>query len=194
MPRYVLWTALLALPLLLSAIYLARNMKETPTPGMEILLEDGKFSVRRYEDLMLIRAPMGDRGGDGSFRRLFGYISGKNRSSQTIPMTAPVLIDSRESGGSMSFIMPSGMDFKAVPEPTDPSLERIPLRGGKFAVHRFSGGRNAANEARARAALEEWMARKGLSGVDTPLFGYYNPPWIPTWFRRNEVWIRLAGD
>lgn len=169
-------------------------MAETPTPPAVILVEDGKFSVRGYENLTLVRASMKDGSDDSSFRKLFGYITGKNSRSEKIPMTAPVLMDERETGKGMSFIMPSTMDPGSVPDPSDSSLERISFPGGRFAVYRFSGGRNAANESKARTALEQWMAGRGLVAADKPLYGYYNPPWIPTWFRRNEVWIRLAAD
>jgi len=169
-------------------------MAETPTPAAVVLIDDGKFSVRGYENLTLVRAPMKDSSDDGSFRRLFGYITGKNSRSENIPMTAPVLMDERETGRGMSFIMPSAMDPRSLPDPLDPVLERVSFSGGRFAVYRFSGGRNASNETKARIALEQWMAGRGLVAADKPLYGYYNPPWIPTWFRRNEVWIRLATD
>ena len=169
-------------------------MAATPTPPSKVLQEDGKFSVRQYEKLMLVRAPMKESEGDDSFGKLFGYISGKNQSGKKIAMTAPVLIDPSEEKGSMSFIMPEGMEAAVVPDPEDKSLERASLPGGKFAVYRFSGGRNADNEKKAQVALKEWMKNRGLVGEGKPLFAYYNPPWIPVWFRRNEVWIRMGGE
>jgi DNA gyrase inhibitor GyrI len=169
-------------------------MSATPTPAFEVIQEDGKFSVRRYGNLVLVRAPMGETQGDGSFGKLFGYISGKNQAGKKISMTAPVLIDPSEEQGSMSFIMPEGMEAAVVPDPEDKSLERTSLPGGKFAVYRFSGGRNDDNESKARVALDEWMKNRGLVGEGKALYAYYNPPWIPVWFRRNEVWIRLRGE
>ncbi|MDX6766037.1 MAG: heme-binding protein [Candidatus Methylacidiphilales bacterium] len=169
-------------------------MASTPTPPTTILQTEGKFEIRQYGALTLVRAPMSARKDDAGFGKLFGFISGRNKDSKKIAMTAPVLIENDGESGSMSFIMPHDMDSRSVPAPGDPTLSLATMPAGKFAVYRYSGGRSAKNEAKAGALLQDWMIQKKLVAQSGPLFAYYDPPWIPVWFRRNEVWIRLASD
>ena len=69
------------------------------------------------------------------------------------------------------------------------------LEAGRFAVLRFSGGRNAKNEAETLARLKPWMEAEGLSGLSAPVYGYFDPPWTPAFLRRNEVMLRTdAGQ
>jgi hypothetical protein len=59
-------------------------------------------------------------------------------------------------------------------------------------VRRFSGSRNGKNEAGALAELQAWLARENLKGEGVPIFGYFDPPWTPSFLRRNEVMLRVA--
>ena len=57
---------------------------------------------------------------------------------------------------------------------------------------RFSGGRNAKNEAAALAKLNSRIARENLKTEGGPIYGYFDPPWTPTFLRRNEVMLRVV--
>ena len=76
----------------------------------EVVESDGNIEIREYPDLVLAstEARLESRGNDGSFMRLFRYISGNNESGQKIEMTTPVFMepDSPESKGQMGFVMP----------------------------------------------------------------------------------------
>jgi hypothetical protein len=74
----------------------------TETPDYKVLLENGKFEVREYPPLTLVRTDSGD----GDFMRLFRYISGGNEAEQKIAMTAPVLMKHGGEKPGMSFIVP----------------------------------------------------------------------------------------
>ena len=58
-----------------------------------VLEREGDFELRQYEPQIvaetLVEGDFQDVGNEG-FRRLYDYISGKNRKQQTIPMTASV--------------------------------------------------------------------------------------------------------
>ena len=59
----------------------------------EVLLDDGNFEVRQYEDALVARTvTTGDMGeaGSAAFRRLGGYIFGKNVTRDSVAMTTPV--------------------------------------------------------------------------------------------------------
>ena len=158
-------------------------------PDYKILSQDGKFEVREYPALTLVRTASGD----GDFMRLFGYISGENAAEQKIAMTAPVLMKHRGDDSGMSFIVPKEVAAKAVPAPKDPRVMTDSLPAGPFAVYRYSGGRNEANEQAALAKLRTWVDQRRLEIAGEPVFGYYDPPWIPPFLRRNEVMLRVAG-
>jgi hypothetical protein len=161
----------------------------TETPEYKVLLEDGKFEVREYPALTLVRTASGD----GDFMRLFRYISGSNEGEQKIAMTAPVLMKHQGENTGMSFIVPKDIAAGKVPAPKDAAVTMDDLPAGKFAVYRYSGGRNEANEQEALGKLRAWIGKKQLEVTGDPLFGFYDPPWIPTFLRRNEVMLRIAG-
>jgi hypothetical protein len=161
----------------------------TETPDYQVLAQDGKFEIREYPALVVARTASGA----GDFRRLFRYISGGNEAGQKIAMTSPVLVQHEGEQTGMSFIVPRAVAAAKVPAPTDAAVTTDRLPGGRFAIHRFSGGRNEANETKALTALREWAAARTLATEGTPIFGYYDPPWIPTFLRRNEVMLRVTG-
>ena len=161
----------------------------TEIPDYKILSHDGKFEVREYPALTLVRTASGD----GDFMRLFRYISGSNEAEQKIAMTAPVLMKHQGENTGMSFIVPKDVAAKKVPAPKDPAVMADTLPDGRFAVYRYSGGRNEANEQEALGKLREWAGRQQFEVTGDPLFGYYDPPWIPPFMRRNEVMLRIAA-
>lgn len=174
---------------LLFAAMLVSAAMATETPDYKVLSQDGSFEVREYPALTLVRTASGD----GDFMRLFRYISGGNEAEQKIAMTAPVLMKHEGEKTGMSFIVPKEVAAKAVPEPKDPAVMMDSLPAGQFAVYRYSGGRNEKNEQEALGELRAWIGKKGLEVTGEPLFGYYDPPWIPPFMRRNEVMLRIVG-
>ena len=174
----------------LVATMLTVTAMATETPDYKVLSQDGKFEVREYPALTLVRTASGD----GDFMRLFRYISGGNEAEQKIAMTAPVLMKHEGEDTGMSFIVPKEVAAKAVPAPKDSAVMMDNLPAGQFAVYRYSGGRNEKNEQEALGELRAWVGKKGLEVTGEPLFGYYDPPWIPPFMRRNEVMLRMAGS
>ncbi|MEX1010153.1 MAG: heme-binding protein [Chthoniobacterales bacterium] len=174
---------------LLAAVILTLPAMATEIPDYKVLVQDGKFEVREYPALTLVRTAAGD----GDFMRLFRYISGGNEAEQKISMTAPVLMKHQGEDAGMSFIMPQEVASAKTPAPTDPAVTMEKLPAGHFAVFRYSGGRNDANEQTALGKLRAWIDKRRLEVSGDPLFGYYDPPWIPTFLRRNEVMLRVAG-
>lgn len=160
-----------------------------------VLESDGSFEVREYPDLMLVTTPtrIQSQGNDGSFGRLFRYISGDNDSKSKVAMTTPVFMESGESdsAGQMGFVIPKEVADSRTPAPTGENVKLNRRPAGRFAVIRFAG--QATDEVRADKTkqLRDWMDRKQLVGEASPEFAGYDPPWTPGPFRRNEVLIRL---
>jgi len=173
---------------LLFFLTLTATAMATETPDYKVLSQDGKYEVREYPALTLVRTASGD----GDFMRLFRYISGSNEAEQKIAMTAPVLMKNQGEDTGMSFIVPREVAAGKVPAPKDAAVMMDNLPAGRFAVYRYSGGRNEANEQEALGKLRAWIEARKLDVTGEPLFGYYDPPWIPPFLRRNEVMLRVA--
>ncbi len=168
----------------------------------KVVESDGKFEVREYPDLMLAatKTKLDAQGRDGSFMKLFRYISGANESKQKIAMTTPVFMENQDAGASvqMGFVMPKGVADEGVPKPTGEQVEVRKRSGGRFAVVRFSGQLTSKSAREFEAKLRAWMESKGLvadestdgGGVET---AGYDPPFTPGPLRRNEVLIRLKS-
>jgi hypothetical protein len=160
-----------------------------------VLDSDGIFEVREYPDLMVAttEAQVNMQGKDGSFMRLFRYISGGNEQKEKIAMTTPVFMaaETDNTRGRMGFVMPKSISENRVPDPSDEDVEIRKRMGGQFAVIRFSGRIDAEATSNAEDRLREWMNGKGLIGVDEAESAGYDPPWTPGPLRRNEILIRL---
>jgi hypothetical protein len=166
----------------------------------KVVESDGKFEVREYPDLMLVATTtkLDAQGRDGSFMKLFRYISGANQSDKKISMTTPVFMenDKADSTVQMGFVMPKQVAESGVPAPTGEGVDVRKRAGGRFAVLRFSGQLTTKLAKDSEAKLRTWMAAKELvaddslesSGVET---AGYDPPFTPGPLRRNEVLIRL---
>jgi DNA gyrase inhibitor GyrI len=170
------------------------------TAQYTVIESEGGFEVREYPDLMLVATTtkIDAEGRDGSFMKLFRYISGANESDQKISMTTPVFMESdkADSQVQMGFVMPKEVATEGVPTPTGADVDVRKRTGGRFAVLRFSGRISAKLAKESEAKLRAWMETKGLaaddvsetSGVEV---ASYDPPFTPGPLRRNEVLIRL---
>jgi len=143
-----------------------------------------------------------DKAGNTAFRRLFNYISGENRtkesismtapvnqksSSEKIAMTAPVNQQQSEDNYAVSFLMPSKYTMETLPEPLDSSvrLRLIPAR--KIAAVRYSGSWSRTKYEAKKILLEEYIRDKGLRITGQDIFARYDPPFQIPFLRRNEV-------
>lgn len=194
-PMVYLAVVLIAILAVVGWRYSARSAYETAK--YEVLQSEGQFEVRRYPDLTLASTEMSfdSQGNDGSFMRLFGYISGRNESDQKIAMTTPVFMDrENDSGrGEMGFVVPEEVVDQGVPQPNAGDVRIATRAGGRFAVIRFSGRIGQKIVDSRESELRTWMEQQGLvasSEARAEVAGY-DAPWIPGPFRRNEVLIRL---
>ena len=160
-----------------------------------VLDSAGPFETREYPELFLAttNTELQMQGNDGSFMRLFRYISGANEDDQKIAMTTPVFIDGKrnDTDVQMGFVIPRKVAEQSIPEPSSDDVRIRARSGGRFAVFRFAGRVQNDSFAKAEKELRDWMENNGLIGHDDAEFAGYDPPWTPGPFRRNEVLIRL---
>lgn len=175
---------------------------ETARAGYEsapyqVIEADGAIEIREYPDLLLAStaAKFEARGNDGSFMRLFRYISGNNAQNQKIEMTTPVFMeaDSPQSPGQMGFVLPQEIAKAGAPAPAATEVTLRTRAGGRFAVIRFSGVMDTKLAAAQEHKLREWLQKRDLQGEATSERAGYDPPFTPGLLRRNEVLIRLKS-
>ena len=182
-----------------------------------VLETDGQIELRSYPDLMLVTTTMGTRtqGDDGSFGRLFRYISGGNENKQKVAMTTPVFMEpqnateqsqqtepseqtsgqtSRQTSGQMGFVIPKTVAETSIPNPTNNQVEVTQRPGGTFAVIRFAGRNDLDVCQQQQRVLEQWIEKRGLHPEGEPEIAGYDPPWTPGPLRRNEILIRIAAQ
>ena len=166
----------------------------------KVVESDGNFEVREYPDLMLVATTtkIDAQGRDGSFMKLFRYISGANASEQKISMTTPVFMenDKADSEVQMGFVMPKEVAVGGVPSPTGSDVNVRKRGGGRFAVLFVNIVLNAKLARESENKLRAWMETKSLVADDSPEStgvesASYDPPFTPGPLRRNEVLIRL---
>ncbi|MDV6033784.1 MAG: heme-binding protein [Phycisphaera sp. RhM] len=165
----------------------------------KVIETDGSIEIREYPDLMLAAtdSKIDSQGRDGSFMRLFQYISGANEAEQKIAMTTPVFMEGEigKSDVSMGFVMPKEVAAEGAPNPKGEGVKLRERKGGRFAVIRFSGRLDSKLAKEQESKLRRWMESRGLEGQDSAEAAGYDPPFTPAALRRNEILIRLvSGD
>lgn len=161
----------------------------------QLVRSDGKFELRDYPVLTVVETPMvrGGNEADNGFMRLFRFITGSNEAKEKIAMTTPVFMSGSGSSNTMAFVMPVNMKVAEVPKPTDETLMVREQEPGRFAVLRFSGRRSTEHEAETLKQLEGWIKAQNLKAQSKPIYGYFDPPWTPSFLRRNEVMLRIES-
>jgi hypothetical protein len=177
-----------------------------------VVERDDKFEIRDYAPHILAETIVeGDleQAGSKAFKRLFGYISGENRSRDKLAMTAPV---SQEPMGEeikmtapvgqqrvrerwvVSFMMPASYTLETLPVPEDPmvTLRQVPAR--RVAAVRYSGFWSEKKYLRYKMELDWWIHERNLTIVGDPVWARYNSPFTPWFLRRNEILIPINAD
>ncbi len=185
-------TLLVLLPAVIASSWLAGTSRAaTETPRYDVVRSDAKFEIRDYPTLTVATTPMSDDGMNGGFGQLFRFITGSNEGAEKIEMTSPVLINTSKEKKTMSFIMPKKAVEKGLPKPAGDTVTLGKVDAARFAVFRFSGSRTTENEKTAIDKLKGWLDAQKIAGQGEPVFAYYDPPWTPTFLRRNEVMFRI---
>lgn len=164
------------------------------TASYEVVEKEGKFEIRKYAAHKLVTTSMMSPGENGSFGRLFRYISGDNEGERKIAMTTPVFMPATSEGEmmEMQFVIPAEVAASGAPAPKDSSVTVKSMSGGRYAAIRFSGVNNKDLRRKKLAELREQLKQRNLRTVGGPIFAGYDPPWTPGPLRRNEVLLRIA--
>ena len=196
MKKVLLITAALLAPVVL-VIGCSATRAGYETARYSVLSEAGEFEVRDYPPMMVATTPMqaaNPNEDDGSFMRLFRYISKDNESETKIAMTTPVFLSDDEKGRRMSFVLPEKVAEEGAPVPNSERVSLATMEGGRYAVFRYRGSWKPEAAAEARKKLEEWATAEGLTLTGEPEVAHYDPPFTPPFLRRNEVRVRVSAE
>ena len=102
---------------------------------------------------------------------------------------------SREKRGNawiVAFTMPSSSRLEDLPVPDDArvALRRIGAR--RVAAVRFSGTWGEEKFREKAVELQKLAQQKGLVSRGEPVYARYDPPWTPSFLRRNEVLLEVV--
>ena len=188
-----------------------------------VVTKYGDVEIRQYAPHIVAETIVKGRFdwvGNVAFQRLAGYIFGKNRRSDSIAMTAPVLqgpvsekiamtspvlqtpdtevITSDAQSGTASgnswvvtFVMPAKYTMDSLPEPTNANVRLSERPGHLMATLTYSGSWRKATFEKKKTQLETLIHEHGYVATGPAVFARYDPP-MTLWFRRrNEVLIPI---
>jgi len=159
-------------------------------PPFTLISKEGDFELRDYAPYIVAEVVIeGDRDSAASagFRVLAGYIFGGNTSQSKIAMTAPVTQTGSGSSWVIRFMMPQNYTIETLPKPDDERIHLKQIAGRRVAVLQFSGLWTEGNLDTHRAELAAILAKKSLKPKGTSSYAFYDPPWKPFFWRRNEI-------
>ena len=169
--------------------------EEYEEPGYVVTSKYPGFEVRRYSDSIQARVKTEGRnwrGSTGGFRRIAGYIFGRNEREQMIAMTAPVHIWKEDGGTMMAFTMPSEYSIEDLPRPNDDGVHLVNEEGRTFAVLPFTGLSGSRKSERLKSRLGRMVSDAGLTSSGPAMLAVYdNPTSTLPFMRRNEILIPL---
>ncbi len=170
----------------------------------EVLRKLGNVEIRRYPKIVIAKASNVE---PDNFGLLFRFISGNNKQRAKVKMTAPVVsqdtsqeikmtspvLSEFSSQGYMAFVMPSELNLETTPLPLDSSvkIEEVPSR--LVAVLRFSGSWSEAHFEEKKQELLQELVNARIKTKGRVFSMLYNPPFTPSFLRRNEVAIEVEN-
>ncbi|MFM7838557.1 MAG: SOUL family heme-binding protein [Chitinophagaceae bacterium] len=170
--------------------FVARSTRKIEHQAYKVVFQQGQVEIRYYPSVMMATYTSTARGyralANTGFRKVAGYIFGANRAHQKISMTAPVHMEMREKGSSMSFVMPSQYTAEKLPEPNDPEVKLKEEPAQYMAALRFSGFVSEKKLLKYKTLLEEQLQQMGVPPTGPFRYLGYNPPYQLVG-RRNEV-------
>lgn len=164
------------------------------SPEFSVLAGIGRMEIREYPALLLAQTPSSHatQGGDGSFMRLFRFISKGNSSESALEMTTPVLFRGEKDREAMAFVLPKGLSKESAPAPKDAAVTLETRPAGTYAVLRMSGSSLTARETATRELLSI-LRDSSWEPEGDPEFAFYDPPWIPSFLKKNEIHCRIRA-
>jgi hypothetical protein len=161
-------------------------------PNYTLIKKHAQFELRQYQSFTMIESSDRDIQSNQGFRLAFNFIQGENQSNQKISMTVPVVNQINDSGiQTTAFVMPPKMKHNDVPLPLNQSLRKILVPERICAVYRFGFNPKMSNIRNYEKELRQWIEEEGFTIIGELQLARYNPPFIPSFLKRNELWLEV---
>jgi hypothetical protein len=175
------------------------------TTKYEIIRKLEKVEIRRYPEIVIAKVSNYE---SDSFGLLFRFISGNNRTKEKVKMTAPVVeqyasqeikmtspvLSDFSNEGYIAFVMPSDFRLETNPSPLDSRVEIEKISQRTVAVLRFSGNWSEDHFKEKTKELLQELADAKVKTKGSVFTMLYNPPFTPSFLRRNEVAVEVEAE
>jgi hypothetical protein len=195
MKAYYIIASIVFLFLLIQSYQMMSKNFKTENQKYRTVFKDNQFEIRFYPAATF--AKIYSTGTDyksvsgGGFKKLAGYIFGRNDQGKSISMTAPVRMELSEKGSTMSFVMPEKYKEADLPKPKDASVHIVKSSPQYVAVIGFGGYADDEKIKERRDFLLKIIQDKGIQVAGPYTFLGYNAP-FQFWGRKNEVVIPIV--
>ena len=190
-------TAVLLVVFIISQIYITMSIFKTEQQKYTLLQSIGDMEIRFYPSATLATIQMNARSykelSSAGFRKLAGYIFGGNAANKNISMTAPVHMDIKETGSSMSFVMPEAYNTENLPKPTDSKIVLTESGDEYVAAIRFGGYSSDEKIKENTEKLKTILMNKGIVHHGNFRYLGYNPPY-QLFGRKNEIIVTVEWN
>lgn len=163
------------------------------TAPYEVLKKDGKYEIRSYQDLITVVVEEKNLVSANGFGSIFQYISGDNENKEKISMTTPVINELKEDGVTTEFVMPRHYNASTLPKPENKNLSIKKTESRTVLAITFNGSIHDTRLRFYQKLLSDYAVKNGLTTTGIYRLARYNPPFIPSFLRRNELLIDLVG-
>jgi len=154
-------------------------------------LANSSVEIRRYHECALadvvVNADYQNAGSMG-FRPLVTYISRNN-----IAMTAPVIQEPKDTSWIVSFVMPEGMKIENMPVPADSKVNLRTVSEHLAAALTFSGVTSESKVKKMEAQLRSALKVANIESKGAIRIARFDPPWKPSFMRKNEVILEIVS-
>ena len=173
-------------------------------PTYNIIKSSEKYEIRKYQDRLAVEVEFSSE--DSGFRYLFNYISGENKSSEKVSMTVPVtqsakidmksqVTQSNKNGKMlMQFYLPSKFSIDNAPIPSNKRVKLVTIKGGYYAVRKYSGRTSDSNYQKHIIKLKENLITDKIEMLDDGAKAIFNGPFTLPILRKNEAMIKIKWN
>ena len=172
--------------------------KENEAATYRVERRIGEAEVRAYDPMIRAEVTVdGDPGQARSagFRKLAGFIFGKNDEKVEVAMTVPVMQAPPTPGAdrwTVSFMMPSHYSMATLPTPKDRDIRFVETPARRMLCLPVSGKGSDAKMDAARDTLLSIARDAGLQTSGEVQYNFYDAPMTPPWKRTNDVAVPIA--
>jgi len=170
-------------------LIITSNSMSYEEANYEVVKKNEVYEIRKYSDRLAIETDTSNE--DNSFRKLFNYISGNNNKNEEIKMTTPVTQMQKKGNMTMQFYLPSRFNKENIPSPSNPDVKILNIKGGYYAVIRYSGRASDKNFIKYKSILENELKKDNMIILSPPIKATYDGPFTLPMNRRNEAMFEI---